>query len=109
MRKLLIIGAAVMAALSLTVTAAAGPHDGADKTGKAQSASVYVYCTHGSPALYCNVSGTLGNTGQGAGCSGYGCTLYFSQPGSGWGTACAPGWGCRSFGFATGQIIRINF
>ena len=107
--KRLILLLTIIAALSFSVSASAGPHDGADVKGKAQSASVYVYCTHGSPALYCNVSGTLGNTGQSAGCGGYGCTLYFSQAGSGWGTACASGWGCRSFGFATGQIIRINF
>ena len=108
MKKLVVLFALV-AALGFAVTAAAGPHDGADKAGLAQTASVYVYCTHGSPAVYCSVSGTLGNTGQSAGCAGYGCTLYFSQPGSGWGTACGSGYGCRSFGFATGQIIRINF
>lgn len=109
MKKLIVLLAALAAALSLTVAASAGPHDGADKAGRAQTASVYVYCTHGSPAVYCSVSGTLGNTGQSAGCAGYGCTLYFSQSGSGWGTACNGTYGCRSFGFATGQIIRINF
>ena len=109
MKKLLVLLAAIVAVMIMAVSAAAGPHDGADSRGKAQSASVYVYCTHGSPAVYCSVSGTLGNTGQSAGCVGYGCTLYFSQPGSGWGTACGSGYGCRSFGFATGQIIRINF
>jgi len=99
MRKLSILVALIFSALLLSVPASA----------KKESASVYVYCTHGSPALYCNVSGTLGNTGESAGCGGYGCTLYFSRSGSGWGSACASGWGCRSFGFATGQIIRINF
>ena len=100
MKKLLALAALIAAILVAGITASEA------KAGT----SVYVYCTHGTSAIYCNVTGYLNSPyGLSTSCGGYGCTLNFPYSSSGWGTGCGA-YGCQSFSFgAGGGVIRLNF